>query len=102
MTFAGDRYHQGIADDEWYPELTGQALQATGSIHGVTNHRERQSLFAADVSDDGRPIIEANPDCQRGLALPLALSVPLAERFQHAMGAPQCLSRVLGRSIEQP
>ena len=91
MAFAGYRYHQRIADDEWYSELTGQALQATGGIHGVTNHGEGQSLLAADVSDDSRPVIDADADRQRGLAVPLAFSVPDAERFQHAVGAGQCL-----------
>jgi hypothetical protein len=51
MAFAGYRYHQRTADDEGYPELTGQALQATGGVHGVTNRLSglevSSRLFAA-------------------------------------------------------
>src|SRR5712692_10335975 len=65
------RINERTTNHERRSEGAGQPLQPARRIDRIANHRERHAVLAADIAEDGWPVIEADTDGERRLPISL-------------------------------
>ncbi len=82
-------------------EAAGQRLQPARGIDGIADHREGQTLLAADITDDRGPVIEPDADRERRLVLAAPLAVPVGDRGDHQVRACERVGGIVRSRIRQ-